>query len=66
MEVALSNNGSDETRCHHLKGTFPGQRPQRYKKDRLHSEVILEIAAERNSCVQAADLLSDIASCYHE
>jgi hypothetical protein len=27
--------------------------------------VILEIAVEE-SCVQAADLLSDIASCYHE
>jgi hypothetical protein len=32
MEVALSNNGSDETRYHYLKGAFPEQRPQRYKK----------------------------------
>jgi hypothetical protein len=37
IEVALSNNGSDETRYHYLKGVFPEQRPQRYKKDWRHS-----------------------------
>jgi hypothetical protein len=47
MEVALSNNGSDETRYHYLKGAFPEQRPQRYKKV-LHWKSVLKWPPEKS------------------
>jgi hypothetical protein len=63
MEVALSNNGSDETRYHYLKGEFPEQRPQRYKKV-LHSEVSPDMTAteEGSLSLTAAEDSRDPAS----